>query len=121
MLNSRLWEICLSFYLFSVVYGRIYAGMHSIMGISFPVYYRPTTSQAHSRFLHTADCVAGSALGAAISWAQWRYFDAIESFMLIEGWMGEPDGLFRARLSTTLSSSQAAYDASPLRLQSLRW
>lgn len=32
LLTSRLWEVGLAYYLVSVVYGRIYAGMHSVMG-----------------------------------------------------------------------------------------
>lgn len=62
-LSSRLWEVGLGFYVFSVVYGRIYAGMHSMM-----------------------DCFAGSALGAGITLVQWFGADAIERFLKIEGW-----------------------------------
>lgn len=62
-LDSWLWEVGLVLYTFSVVYGRIYAGMHSIM-----------------------DCTAGSLLGAAITLAQWHAFPLIESFLEIEGW-----------------------------------
>lgn len=61
--DSWLWEAGLLFYATSVVYGRIYAGMHSII-----------------------DCVAGSALGAAITAVQWRWFDHIEDFVKINSW-----------------------------------
>ncbi|PWY98338.1 hypothetical protein BCV70DRAFT_202119 [Testicularia cyperi] len=61
--ESYLWEAGLLFYACSVVYGRIYAGMHSI-----------------------TDCIAGSALGAGITWVQWHYFDHIEDFIKINSW-----------------------------------
>ncbi|ETS61780.1 hypothetical protein PaG_03877 [Moesziomyces aphidis] len=61
--DSWLWEAGLLFYGTSVVYGRIYAGMHSVI-----------------------DCVAGSALGAAITAVQWRFFDPIEDFIRTGNW-----------------------------------
>lgn len=61
--DSWLWQAGLLFYATSVVYGRIYAGMHSII-----------------------DCIAGSALGAAITAIQWKWFDHIESFVKINSW-----------------------------------
>lgn len=61
--SSPLWEAGLLFYATSVVYGRIYAGMHSII-----------------------DCIAGSALGAAITAVQWACFDQIEEFFQINSW-----------------------------------
>ncbi|PWN43519.1 PAP2-domain-containing protein [Ceraceosorus guamensis] len=63
VLDSWFWEILLGYYAISVVYGRLYAGMHSLM-----------------------DCVAGSLLGAGISWVQWHFMDAIERFYILEGW-----------------------------------
>lgn len=63
MFDSWLWEAGLLFYGTSVVYGRIYAGMHSII-----------------------DCVAGSALGAAITAVQWAFFDQIEHFVMVNSW-----------------------------------
>lgn len=63
LFDSWLWEAGLLFYGTSVVYGRIYAGMHSII-----------------------DCVAGSALGAAITAIQWTFFDQIEQFVKINSW-----------------------------------
>ncbi|PWN52410.1 acid phosphatase/Vanadium-dependent haloperoxidase [Violaceomyces palustris] len=60
--ETRLWELALLLYSLSIVYGRVYAGMHSLV-----------------------DCLAGSALGALISWVQWQCFDQIEDFML-KGW-----------------------------------
>lgn len=63
MFDSWAWEACLLFYATSVVYGRIYAGMHSII-----------------------DCIAGSALGAAITAVQWRFFDHIEDFIKLNSW-----------------------------------
>ena len=64
MFDSWFWEAGLLFYATSVVYGRIYAGMHSII-----------------------DCIAGSLLGAAITAVQWGYFDQIEDFVKINSWM----------------------------------
>ncbi|SPO32626.1 related to YSR3 - dihydrosphingosine-1-phosphate phosphatase [Ustilago trichophora] len=61
--DSWFWEAGLFFYATSVVYGRIYAGMHSII-----------------------DCIAGSALGAAITALQWAFFDQIEDFVKINSW-----------------------------------
>ncbi|CAO1629500.1 unnamed protein product [Sympodiomycopsis kandeliae] len=61
--QSCWWDIALGFYAFSVVYGRIYAGMHSVM-----------------------DCMAGSALGIGITLAQWYGFDILEKFLAIQGW-----------------------------------
>ncbi|EST09595.1 Phosphatidic acid phosphatase type 2/haloperoxidase [Kalmanozyma brasiliensis GHG001] len=63
LFDSWLWEAGLLFYATSVVYGRIYAGMHSII-----------------------DCIAGSALGAAITAVQWGFFDQIEQFVKINSW-----------------------------------
>ncbi|CBQ73983.1 related to YSR3-dihydrosphingosine-1-phosphate phosphatase [Sporisorium reilianum SRZ2] len=63
LFDSWLWEAGLLFYATSVVYGRIYAGMHSII-----------------------DCVAGSALGATITAVQWAFFDQIEHFVKINSW-----------------------------------
>lgn len=57
------WDAGLAFYAFSVVYGRVYAGMHSVM-----------------------DCAAGSLLGALITLAQWYGFDFIESFLSVPGY-----------------------------------
>ncbi|EPQ29862.1 uncharacterized protein PFL1_02535 [Pseudozyma flocculosa PF-1] len=62
--DSLWWEAGLLFYAFSVVYGRIYAGMHSLI-----------------------DCVVGSSLGAWISWMQWRYFDQMEHFLQLDSWV----------------------------------
>ncbi|KAN0059963.1 Long-chain base-1-phosphate phosphatase [Thecaphora frezii] len=62
--DSLWWEVGLLFYAFSVVYGRIYAGMHSI-----------------------TDCTVGSLLGGWLSWMQWRYFDHTERFLLLDSWM----------------------------------
>lgn len=61
--DSWLWEAGLLFYAVSVVYGRIYAGMHSII-----------------------DCIAGSALGAFITAVQWAFFDQIEDFVKVNSW-----------------------------------
>lgn len=61
--SSGWWEVGFALYCFSVVYGRIYAGMHSIV-----------------------DCVTGSLLGMAITMTQWCAFDWIEAFLKIEGW-----------------------------------
>lgn len=63
LFDSWLWEAGLLFYATSVVYGRIYAGMHSII-----------------------DCIAGSALGATITAIQWGFFDQIEQFVKIKSW-----------------------------------
>lgn len=63
LFDSLLWEFGLLFYATSVVYGRIYAGMHSII-----------------------DCIAGSALGAGITAIQWNWFDQIEDFLKINTW-----------------------------------
>lgn len=63
LFDSWLWEAGLLFYGTSVVYGRIYAGMHSII-----------------------DCIAGSALGALITAVQWKFFDHIEQFVKINSW-----------------------------------
>lgn len=74
-LQSGLWEAGLIFYAISVVYGRIYSGMHSIM-----------------------DCVTGCVLGAAITMLQWALTDPLEHIMSIptlaseftcERWDGE--------------------------------
>lgn len=62
-LQSWWWDIGLLVYAFSVVHGRVYAGMHSVM-----------------------DCTAGSLLGAAITLAQWYGFDVIESWLATPGW-----------------------------------
>ncbi|SNX86067.1 related to YSR3 - dihydrosphingosine-1-phosphate phosphatase [Melanopsichium pennsylvanicum] len=73
--DTWLWEACLLFYAISVVYGRIYAGMHSVI-----------------------DCIAGSLLGAAITAVQWGFFDQIEQFVKINSWTVPvaiiPAGLF---------------------------
>lgn len=61
--QSRLWEVGLFLYSISVVYGRVYAGMHSIV-----------------------DCLAGSALGAAITLVQWYGFDIFEAALATPGW-----------------------------------
>ncbi|KDN52435.1 PAP2-domain-containing protein [Tilletiaria anomala UBC 951] len=61
--SSYLWEAGLLYYVCSVVYGRIYSGMHSIV-----------------------DCVAGSLLGLVIVLAQWAGFDKIEAFMIRSDW-----------------------------------
>lgn len=61
--HSLWWEAGLLAYCFSVVYGRVYAGMHSIV-----------------------DCVTGSLLGVAITATQWVLFDKLEAFLQIEGW-----------------------------------
>lgn len=63
LFDSAFWETGLLFYATSVVYGRIYAGMHSVI-----------------------DCIAGSALGAAITAVQWKFFDHIEQFVKIDSW-----------------------------------
>lgn len=65
-LDSWFWESVLGFYSLSVVYGRLYAGMHSF-----------------------ADCVAGCVLGIGVTSFQWFLFDHIEWFTQIEGWIGE--------------------------------
>ncbi|PWN36219.1 uncharacterized protein FA14DRAFT_167969 [Meira miltonrushii] len=52
------WEIGLSVYAIAVVYGRLYSGMHSIM-----------------------DIIAGCALGALVTAAQWLLFEPLESMM----------------------------------------
>ncbi|KAJ9480121.1 Dihydrosphingosine 1-phosphate phosphatase YSR3 [Pseudozyma hubeiensis] len=63
LFDSYLWEAGLLFYATSVVYGRIYAGMHSVI-----------------------DCIAGSALGAGITAVQWTFFDHIEQFVKVNSW-----------------------------------
>lgn len=52
------WEIGLSIYAIAVVYGRLYSGMHSIM-----------------------DIIAGCALGALVTAAQWVLFEPLENMM----------------------------------------
>ncbi|KAK0548549.1 Long-chain base-1-phosphate phosphatase [Tilletia horrida] len=63
-LDSKLWEVFLSYYALSVVGGRIYAGMHSL-----------------------TDCIAGSILGALITWAQWWLFPLMERSLVITSWV----------------------------------
>lgn len=36
------------------------------------------------RLTRTPDCVAGSALGMAITWVQWHFNDAIERFQILD-------------------------------------
>lgn len=61
--QSYWWEAGLLFYVLSIVYGRIYAGMHSIM-----------------------DCFAGSVLGAGLTLIQWYGAEHWERFLGIQGW-----------------------------------
>lgn len=61
--DSKLWEAGLLIYSLSVVYGRVYAGMHSVM-----------------------DCLCGSLLGIAVTMTQWLLFDKIEAYLEIAGW-----------------------------------
>lgn len=68
------WEIGLSIYAIAVVYGRLYSGMHSIM-----------------------DIIAGCALGALVTTAQWILFEPLES-MMETGGLKVPITLFFAVL-----------------------
>mgnify|MGYP000097174510 CR=1 FL=1 len=61
--GSYFWEIGLLAYVFSVVYGRIYAGMHSMM-----------------------DCLAGSLLGFGITLVQWKVFEWQELALARDDW-----------------------------------
>lgn len=66
LLHSYFYEVVLLFYSFSVVYGRTYAGMHSIV-----------------------DCLAGCFLGIGVTAFQWVMSDWIEGFFRVEGLIGE--------------------------------
>ncbi|MCO5599915.1 hypothetical protein L7F22_054022 [Adiantum nelumboides] len=68
------WEIGLSIYAIAVVYGRLYSGMHSIM-----------------------DIIAGCALGALVTTAQWVLFEPLE-IMMETGGLKVPITLFFAVL-----------------------
>lgn len=62
--STKFWEVGLLVYTLSVVYGRVYAGMHSVV-----------------------DCLCGSLLGAGITLIQWWLFGAIEAFLTVPGWL----------------------------------
>ncbi|EJT99372.1 acid phosphatase/Vanadium-dependent haloperoxidase [Dacryopinax primogenitus] len=69
----------LSFYIFSIVYGRLYCAMHSF-----------------------TDCIAGCLIGTLIWSIQWAWQDRIEQFMAIKGPLGKPRSEPRSEWSCTV-------------------
>ncbi len=62
--GSRAWEVVLLYYCCSVVYGRLYAGMHSMV-----------------------DCLSGSLLGLGITWLIWASAESLERFLTRSDWL----------------------------------
>jgi dihydrosphingosine 1-phosphate phosphatase len=59
-------QAAIAWYTFSIVFGRLYCGMHSF-----------------------TDCGVGIALGAAVSAAYWVMEEAIERWICTPGWTGK--------------------------------